>query len=324
MAKKQKPKKAGMARRKQQKQQQKAVQRRKSRSNRPAAITNERQLQKLLSTLPLLAFDPALDDLRMGADVLKSLQDQQIGIAEPLLFTSLLTESFLSDLDDRLEDMEAQSSPNSPRGMLIRATQHQLQNSEEIPYLSNPLLVAIYLRTRADVLGEPLSREQITQAMDDFEERNTEFIEAVNSNPELLRNLGQEALLEAEGPDDTGEPPSFEERESPVPLEVLEAFWGQLSVSEDDLERITDDLELFLDDFVPAPCSEWTPETIESFMGDWFINNANPLEEDLESMKSTLATLLRYLLERRQVRENLSEALKNLEDPERYRALLKH
>ena len=334
MAKKQKPKKAGMVRRKQQKQHQKNVQRRKNRLKRPASINSPKQLEKLLGTLPLLAFDPALDDLRMDVEAFKEHHEklasaQKTGaLTDPLIFGKLIDEAFLQKLTDRLNEMEEDASPTSARGMLIRATLHQLENSAEIPHLANPLLVAIFLRTRADGLGEPLERDGIQQAMDEFEERNAEFLDHASEHPELLKTLGNFDTSE-DSEDATSEEevelPTLVERDPAVDLETLEAFWEQLQTeSEEERERVEEDLELFLDDFAPPASAEWTPELIESFMSDWFLQNANPLEEDLDSMKGSLARFLEFLVTRGAAPESLRDViLPRLADPEHYRDALK-
>ncbi len=326
MAKKQKPKKAGMVRRKQQKQHQKNAQRRKNRLKRPASINSPKQLEKLLGTLPLMAFDPALDDLRMDGAAFLQLQSE--GLAEPLIFASLLDEAFLNEINNRLSDMEETAAPTSARGMLIRATQHQLENSEEIPHLANPLLVAIYLRTQAEARGETLERDGVQAAMDEFEARNEEFIEQLNEHPELLQNLAEQAEQSESDEAEVAaaeELPSLPVREPAVQLETLEAFWEQLQTeSEDEQSRVEEDLELFLDDFAPPASNEWTPELIESYMTDWFLQNANPLAEDLESMKGSLARLLEFLVARGEAPESLRDViLPRLADPEHYRDALK-
>jgi len=54
-------------------------------------------------------------------------------------------------------------------------------------------------------------------------------------------------------------------------------------------------LEVFLVDFEPPPISEWDSELIKNFLGKWFMENANPLEEDLVSMRKSLLSLFKFL-----------------------------
>ena len=60
-------------------------------------------------------------------------------------------------------------------------------------------------------------------------------------------------------------------------------------------QQVEDDLEVFLVDFEPPPISEWDSELIKNFLGKWFMENANPLEEDLVSMRESLLSLFNFL-----------------------------
>ena len=60
-------------------------------------------------------------------------------------------------------------------------------------------------------------------------------------------------------------------------------------------EQVEDDLEVFLVDFEPPPISEWDSELIKNFLEKWFLANANPLEEDIVSMRESLMSLFKFL-----------------------------
>ena len=60
---------------------------------------------------------------------------------------------------------------------------------------SNPMIVAVYLRTRAEALGqEALTRETIHDALTEYELRNSELIELISESPGDLI-YGPEATL---------------------------------------------------------------------------------------------------------------------------------
>jgi len=283
MAKKGKSKKAGMVRRQQQKQHKKTLQRRKSMTRRPGRGGGSSQhLQQLLHALPRLAFAPELDELRMDAEQLKALQSENL--PEPIQLMRLLTPEFLGELDQCLAQVEVDSGPQSPKHMLAKATRHQLENSEEIPHLSNPLLIAIYLRTQAAVQGSTLEVDDIYQTMRDFESRNNEFMEQMTADPDLLKN----AMLAPEG-----EEASTSEAASAA-TQAGDFFQSLSEKPESEAQRIQEDVELFLEDFeAPAP-SEWTVTTIGEFVS-WFMEEANPVQDDLQSMRTSLSAYLGFL-----------------------------
>jgi hypothetical protein len=84
----------------------------------------------------------------------------------------------------------------------------------------------------------------------------------------------------------------------PISEEVLADFRESLDWSEEDLSRLDEDLEVFLDDFQPPVYQEWTPDLIDEFINEWFVREANPLEEDLASMRKNMLYFLRYLREK--------------------------
>ena len=195
MAKK-KVRKVGMVKRQQAKKHAKSQQRRKFASRRmisnPQAATQKR-LEDLLSTLPFLAFSERFEDLQF--DIQKVKEELEAKTPEPLLLMKLLTEEFLERFRARFEEFERETTPQSPDNLLAKATIHQLDHSNEIPHLSNPMIVAVYLRTRAEALGqEALTRETIHDALTEYELRNSELIELISESPGDLI-YGPEATL---------------------------------------------------------------------------------------------------------------------------------
>ncbi len=148
MAKKRKQKKTGMLKRQKGKRQKKMIRRRKAmpkRNSQQAGSTQ--QLEQLLNTLPTLAFEPELTDLNMGEEKLRTLLESEQTEIELIL--ELLTEEFIADLDQRLEQLESAHSEKSIKSVLAKATRHQIANSDKIPHLSNPVLIALFLKTRS-------------------------------------------------------------------------------------------------------------------------------------------------------------------------------
>ena len=111
---------------------------------------------------------------------------------------------------------------------------------------------------------------------------------------------GSEATIP--GSEDSGiEVESLSESEEggrvpPISEKVLADFRESLDWSEEDLSRLDEDLEVFLDDFQPPVYQEWTPDLIDEFINEWFVREANPLEEDLASMRKNILYFLRFCL----------------------------
>ena len=66
-------------------------------------------------------------------------------------------------------------------------------------------------------------------------------------------------------------------------------------VPADKKEQIEEDLDIFLVDFEPPIVSEWHAELINNFLEKWFLEYANPMEEDLVSMRESLLSLFKFL-----------------------------
>lgn len=319
MTKKIKNRKAGMKRRQQDKRHKKMLRRRKMMSTHPAGqITSASQIQGLFRSLPNLAFDPVLKDLHLDEPRMKGLIDE--GVSEPIMLMKLLNKEFLTQLDERLEELENSVVPQSPKSVLAQASRHQLENSEKIPHLSNPLLFAFYLKTRAKVDGVPMELPDLPEAMKEFEERNSEWFAQAAEDPSLLKQ--DEPIDVAALPDQqVAETPEM--GVAPTPILDAENLAGLTlslnSIPEDKRQRMSEYLELFMEDFEPPPVSRWSPDLFDEFLGKWFINNANPLEEDLESMQETMLHLLTYLQDKTLLPSCFEEHhLTKLKDPKAF------
>ena len=79
----------------------------------------------------------------------------------------------------------------------------------------------------------------------------------------------------------------------PVNEEVYEKFLNIVPLEKK--ERTEEDLEVFLVDFKPPNIKKWDSGMVKHFFGEWFIKNANPLKEDIESMRESLLSLFQFL-----------------------------
>jgi len=287
MAKIRKQKKSGMLKRQQQKRHNKMIRRRKTMPKRKPQLQNSPQLEQLLNTLPTLAFEPELIDLSMDKTRLTELikNDQK----EPDMLIDLLSEEFVSELDQRLARLEVAHSEKSIKSALAKATRHQLAESGNISLFSNPVVVAIYLKTRSSLEGRELDLAGLPGAMKEFEQNNHEQIKLLTEQiqageKEKLSSVADEEHLEEE---------VVEKSISPVEEEVYKKFLDIVPAGKK--ERTEEDLEVFLVDFQPPNTKEWDSDMVKHFIGEWFVENANPLKEDLDSMRESLLSLFKFL-----------------------------
>ena len=288
MAKKRKQKKTGMLKRQKEKRQKKMIRRRKAMPKKNSQQAGSpQQLEQLLNTLPTLAFEPELTDLNMGEEKLRTLLENEQTEIEIIL--ELLTEEFIADLDQRLEQLESAHSEKSIKSVLAKATRHQIENSDKIPHLSNPVLIALFLKTRSAVEGEKLDLNSLPEAMEEFDKRNHDFIQELTKQMEGSEK--DDSILEEDGELLDEEKP--EERTPAIETDVYKKFMKL--VPPEKQEQVEEDLEVFLVDFEPPPISEWDSELIKNFLEKWFLENANPLEEDLVSMRESLLSLFKFL-----------------------------
>ena len=288
MAKKIKQKKSGMLRRRQQKRQKKKIQRRATMPSRRIQQHNSQEnIEQLLSTLPTLAFEQELADLRMNESELKRLLENKH--TETNIFLELITDEFVHDLDKRLATIEDLNPEKSIKSVLAKATRHQISNNEKTVYLSNPLLIAIFLKTRSAVEGFALDLEGLPTAIEEFNSRNAEIIHEFEEN---FQGIKRDPIEK----DNFEELDSSDAMEDNIPALDQSLYKKYIKLApKDEQDQIEDDLDVFLMDFKPPPVDDWDLDLIKHFISKWFLENANPMEEDIESMRKSLLDLFRFL-----------------------------
>ena len=287
MAKIRKQKKSGMLRRQQQKRHKKMIRRRKTMPKRKPQLQNSPQFEQLLNALPTLAFEPELVDLSMDKNRLMELMKNDQ--TEPDMLMDLLSEEFVSELDQRLAMLEAAHSEKSIKFALAKATRHQLAESSKIPHISNPVIVAIFLKTRSALEGRELDLAGLPGAMKEFEQKNHEHIKLLTEKMEGIEKDEFDSVAD-EGQRLEDE---VEKNFPPVNEEVYKKFLELVPAEKK--ERTEEDLEVFLVDFKPPNIKELDSGMVRYFIGEWFVGNANPLKEDIYSMKESLLSLFQFL-----------------------------
>ena len=287
MAKIKKKKKSGMLRRQQQKRHNKMIRRRKTMPKRKPQLQNSPQLEELLNALPTLVFEPELVDFCMDKTRLTELMKNDL--SEPDMLMALLSEEFVSELDQRLARLEVAHSEKSIKSALAKATRHQLAESNKITHISNPVIVSIFLKTRAALEGQELDLTGLPGAIKEFEQNNREQIKLLTEQIQAREEEGLSSFANEEHHEEV----VVEKSVPPLEEGVLKKFLDLLPVEKQD--RTEEDLEVFLVDYKPPSIKEWDFGMVKHFVEEWFLENANPLKEDLDSMSESLLNLFKFL-----------------------------
>lgn len=324
MAKKSKKQKAGMLKRKQQKKTKKALQRRQVSSRLPQQPNSEKELQKLLQRIPILAYEPELDSMRFDQGALATELDAET--TDPVIIMKLLNPDFLAEFEKQMKIMEERVETDMQKNLMVKGMLYALEH-DEMPHFVNPLIVAIYLRTKADLASETLSPGQILKAVEQYEVDHMELIESLIEATKEQEAAAAEVessepqLPEVEGEEVEGELVAPEAKVLQLDEETTDVFFDSLDALEDEArERVIEDVETFLEDYVSVPPEQWSTEVLDDFLGNWFVENLNPVVDDLISMQQSLEKLFHYLGAQGKIpAEVLEPAIALLQDHETYK-----
>ena len=201
----------------------------------------------------------------------------------------LLSEEFVSEFDQRLSRLADAHAEKSIKHVLAKATRQQLSDGSPIQHLSNPVIVAIFLKTSFSLDGRELDLAGLSGAMKEFEQKNHEHIKLLTEQIQT----GEKDELGSVADDEHHVEEEFEKRIPALEDEVYKIFLDLLPAEKQ--ERTEEDLEVFLVDFHPPNIKEWDSGMVKHFIGEWFVENANPLKEDLDSMRESLLSLFQFL-----------------------------
>ena len=137
--------------------------------------------------------------------------------------------------------------------------------------------------------GRELDLAGLPGAMKEFEQKNHEHIKLLTEQIQT----GEKDELGSVADDERHVEEEFEKRIPPVEEEVYKKFLDLVPAEKQ--ERTEEDLEVFLVDFQPPNIKEWDSGMVKHFIGEWFVENANPLKEDLDSMRESLLSLFQFL-----------------------------
>jgi len=314
-----------MLKRKKQKQTKKAQQRKQAASRMPQQPHSEKDLEKILIRVPLLAYEEEFNDLRFEAETLRSYQDSEE--AEPDILQKLISPEFIADCKERLAKMEERTKGDMKKNMMVKGATFMLDETQ-ISLALNPLIVAIYLRSKADLAGEVLAMSQVINAFELYEADNLEYITnqleantANQQNPEGF--FADEAIIEGEWVEEDASSDVITGTVEKPPLDqgLMTTYYQTLpELGEEAEDRIKDDLEEFLENYVTRAMAEWNAAMVDDFLGNWFIKNLNPVIDDLVSMQNSLEHFFQFLSQQAVLApDEIQKIMRLLQDKEKYK-----
>lgn len=292
-----------MIKRKEQKQTKRKNQRRRDQSRPFKQISSEKEVMKLLEKIPLLAYESDFDDLFFDEELIRMGLEKQL--PEPQIVAQLSPPDVMEDIKKRLEKMDSSLPVNSQKGILVKTTLMGFDNSELPPY-ANPLIEAIYLKSKSKMEGEMIPSSKIVSEIAAYEEKYEEVMNeflGLTGVEEYLSNDSETEEKEdhpefSDGITDKDDVETVEESVTTfIDPDLKSAYLKTLSdLPEDNKEQQEDDIEVFLDDYLRTPFSECNASTMEDFIS-WFISKMNPMEDDIYSMRKSLKHFFKYISE---------------------------
>jgi hypothetical protein len=141
----------------------------------------------------------------------------------------------------------------------------------------------------------------LPSAIKEFEKRNHDYIQNLTEQTQTAEKDELKTTAEEDLQADEEEEPRVPSIEEDVYKKFIEL------VPAEKQERIEEDLDVFLTDFQPPHVSEWDLSMIKHFLEKWFVENANPFQEDLDSMRESLLKLFQFLDEEKLLTNNFLE-----------------
>ncbi len=292
MAKKKKQKKAGLAKRQSNKQNKKRALKRREVANKPVEKKQMKmsRVKKNLKKLPLLVFEPELQEILFTPDQLKQAADQFEKAPDQV--EVLATPDFESTLKEKLVTLDQRflTEGNADYGMMVKAMLYFMEQ-EQAPGFLNQIIVSIYFHSLANMNNPdtPYGFEELETQLNDYDDRWETYLEE------------KTAALQKEQP--AMETPQ-EEPLPASPFEILLRDFNDTISADDELdesqkERIEEDVEALINDYFEekeiTSLEGFNARKIRNFIESWFIRNMHPTPEDLENMIDSLKKLSHFL-----------------------------
>jgi hypothetical protein len=322
MAKQKKQKKTGMAKRKKEKLDKKRVLKRKVHAQKkpePKRLSMSK-VKKNLKNLPLLIFEPELQEIAFSAEDVKKAQSEHEKLPDQI--ESVATGDFQEKLKEKFialkEKFDASGDVN--KGMMVSAMQYYM-DQEHSPTFMNQIIVGMYLNavTKLENPETAITLDLLNIQLKEYdknwasylEDRMAEFDDKVKdaaSNDDSLNSAVEESPMLPETPFET------------VLNDFISYLGDQDNLDDETKERTQEDIEVLLNDYgEDKEISEFETliklRKIKNFIESWFIRMMHPTSEDLGNMVDSLLLFFNYLQEKEsQYKETSDEVIAFLSD----------
>lgn len=297
MAKKKKQKKAGIKKRRKTKQQRRSATKRKILAQQPAQkkITPAR-LKQNLKQIPGLIFEPELQELAFSPDQVTTIMaqfekvpDQIAELANSEFTTRLLTQ--LTTMKSRFEQ-----EGDTDKTMMAHAIIYFMEQQNAPPFLNQIIVAMYYDALHRKTSSEPLPLKQLNLLLREYDREWSGYLQEKSESLVSLDEAAQVSSEEIAGNEDeaAAEPSVFDS----LIEEFIDYLDSELSLDEEQQERIQEDVEVLIFDYFEEKEIEGLEalkaRKIKSFLESWFITTMHPTREDMETMLESLEVFFKF------------------------------
>ena len=330
MAKKQKIKKSGIQKRKQVKQQKRASLKSKSSQKKPAnKKLSLSKAKKIMAGIPGLIFEPELAECFFSSETIKELAVKYDKVPDQI--ERAADEDYVLRLTGQINKMQErfQEERDEQKLMMLQAVIYYIENNE-FPTYYNQLIVSIYLKSIHDQSETPeiTTLEELNQLLSDYETQWKDYL------AEKMKQFGEDTANDSSADQSIDEQDSIDpdeeeellDTEPSINYSLLADFlqtYEEKNPPEELMDRLEADLEAFLIDYLDGceigTMENCSSETLDAFLGEWFIQNMSPTKEDMSNMVDSLSILVDYAHEKNIVADSgYDELSKLLSDAQPY------
>lgn len=286
MAKKIKRNKAGIAKRQLLKREQKASKRKQQQSKQRPPQSQQKKAMQVVMQLPKLAFHEVFKDFSLDSVALQSFLKE--GLEDPFVIQKLATEEVVKTVLSRI-GLIIDSLPSKSMLAMILSNILELWGQKQVEACTDPVFVALYLKQKLELQGSPVDESQIITSLEEYLSTNESILEQFSGYEGS--HVHHDGCSHDHGHDehDHDEHQLLGSARSMVLDDsILARYYDTLTGSDEEQNRMQEDVEVFLEDFLEEPLTDCTAEVVRKFINRWFVENLNPLDEDVKSMRRTL------------------------------------
>ncbi len=194
--KKQKQKKAGLAKRQKNKQQKKTALKKKIVASRPVEKKiSPSKVKQNLKNMPSLIFEPELEKIRFSKEQIEEAQANHEKVPDQI--EALATPEFITTLKEQLEALKLRFDQENDlnKGMMAHAIIYFMEQEHAPAYL-NQVVVAMYYSVISDIdSNDPGVLKQLNQMLNEYDQTWADYLQ---EKMDALEGKGEKPLSTVE------------------------------------------------------------------------------------------------------------------------------